>query len=725
MHTAARNGLRRARYGLTAGLRACALAAALWALPGWACGPDFPHELLSDRRASVYELVEGTFDFEASQLAPKPATVLKPNENPWEAPGESRIELERRELGEAAYAKVEAMRLSLDDEQAWAAGEGLSEEVRLYTAGARAFHAGDSVIALQRFDAVLALAAEQQRHRGLWARYMRGRVNRALAAGGAGVGEAEMAAATTAAAQDFQAVRAAVATGAADPLGLAVASYGEEAALQRARGNLAAAVGLYAEQAAHGSASGRASLLFVARDLFADEAALRAALADPLLQQLLASYVYTRTGEFEGTDEAGQPKPQTGAVQRFYEAIEADAAGTIGGVDRVAAAAYRSARYELAGKLAARSQTALAHWVRAKLALRAGDDKAAADAYAQASRAFPRDEDWGANPNEGYSYEGLKPACRVDGERAILALGRGDYVEALRLFHAGGGQYWMDEAQVAERVLSVDELKQYVDTNVPELAAPPKPNDEGWTPPQPDAQLRALLGRRLLRSGRYADAVAYFPPALRDTAAAYAKARLEAPKQGRIERAETLFRAARLARESGMELLALELAPDAALFAGSYELADTTLDTQDKKLVGSDEAQRVAASRPQPVQRFHYRFIAADLANQAADLVPARSQAFAAMLCSATGWLINRDPAKARSYYRRYIDEGPYVAWAANFGNQCPAPDFAGAAKRLQFERVRWAKQIARRYAPFVAGGALVLVAGFVSWRRRRTKPAG
>lgn len=725
MQTAVRKGLRRVRHVVTAGLRACALAAALWALPGWACGPDFPHELLSDRHASVYELVEGTFDFEAAQLVPKPVSALKPSENPWEAPGESRTAFEQGELGESAYARVEAMRLSADDQQAWAAGEGLSEEVRLYTAGARAFHAGDSVIALQRFDAVLALDAGQQRSRGLWARYMRGRVNRAQADGGAGVGEAEIAAAATAAAQDFQAVRAAVAAGASDPLGLAVASYGEEAALQRARGNIAAAVRLYAEQAAHGSASGRASLLFVARDLFADEAALRAALADPLLQQLLASYVYTRTGEFEGTDEAGQPRLQAAALQRYYAAIEADTAGTIGGVDRVAAAAYRSARYELAGTLAARSQTALAHWVRAKLALRAGDDKTAADAYAQASRAFPRDEDWGANPNEGYSYEGLKPACRVDGERAILALGRGDYVEALRLFHAGGGQYWMDEAQVAERVLSVDELKHYVDANVPEPAAPPKANDEGWTPPQPDAQLRALLGRRLMRSGRYAEATAYFPPTLHDAAAAYAKARLDAPRQGRIERAETLFRAARLARESGMELLALELAPDAALFDGAYGLTDAVLDTQDRKLVGSDEAQRVAASQPQPAQRFHYRFVAADLANQAADLVPARSQAFAAMLCSATGWLINRDPAQARNYYRRYIDQGPYVAWAANFGNHCPAPDFAGAAKRLQFERVRWARQIVRRYAPFAAGGALVLVVGFVLWRRRRTKPAG
>jgi hypothetical protein len=515
-------------------------------------------------------------------------------------------------------------------------------------------------------------------------------------------------------------VRAAVAGGAADPLGLAVASYGEEALIHRKRGNTAAAVKLYAEQAAQGSPSGRASLLFTARELFADDAQLAAALKDPLLQQLLASYVYTRTGELEGY-ENGQPVPSE-RLQRYYTAVEAADPATLAGADRVAAAAYRTGRFELAGKLAPRSDGALAHWVRAKLALRAGDDKAAADAYALAARAFPRDEDWGSNPNEGYFYDGFKPACRVDGERGILALKRGDYVEALALFHASGEQYWADEAHIAERVLSVEELKQFVDARVPAPTAPAKPSDEGMMPPQPAAQLRALLGRRLLRAGRYDDAAAYFPAELRETAAAYAKARVDAPKQGRIEQAETLFRAAKLARESGMEILGFELAPDAAIHGGMYETGEFAPDAQDKKFVGADEAQRFAASAPQPAQRFHYRYVAADLANQAAGLVPARSQAFAAMLCSATGWLVNRDVPAARRYYDRYVAEGPYVAWAGNFGHDCPAPDFSGAAKRLQFERVRWAKQMLRRAAPFVAGGLVVLVAGFVIWRRRRTK---
>lgn len=702
------------------------LSAALFGitLPAAACGPDFPPELLMDRHASVHELVDGTFDFEASRLVPRPATAFKPDENPWAAPGEARMELEKTQLGDDGLARSEAMRAADSDAQAWEAGAGLPEDVRLYAAGARAFHVGDYDIARARFDAVLALAPDQQKLRGVWARYMRGRLNRMAADGGAGVGQAEMDAAFAAAAADYQAVRTAVATGAADTLGLAIASYGEEAALHLARGDIAAAVRLYAEQAAQGSASGRASLLFIARDVFADEARLRAALADPLLQHLLASYVYTRSGEFGAADGDGVPRPVE-RLERYYAAVEADAGAMLAGIDRVAAAAYRSGRFELAAKLAPRSDGALAHWVRAKLAVRAGDDKGAADAYAQASRAFPRDEDWGANPNEGYSYPGFKPACRVDGERAILALGRGDYVEALSLFHAGGGQYWVDAAQVAERVLAIDELKSFVDARVPEPAAA-RPDDNGFVAPQPDAQLRALLGRRLLRAGRYDEAAAYFPADLRANAVAYAKARKDAASQRGIERAESLFRAAQLARASGMEILGYELAPDAAVYGGSYDIAAPDLAAQDKKLVGTDESQRVAASGPLPQQRFHYRYVAADLANQAADLVPARSQAFAAMLCSATGWLIYRDEAQARTYYRRYIEHGPYVPWAAQFGTACPAPDFAGAAQRQRLEQIRHVKRVVRQAAPWVATGlALAAVVVVLMIRRRRaTKTA-
>jgi hypothetical protein len=165
------------------------------------------------------------------------------------------------------------------------------------------------------------------------------------------------------------------------------------------------------------------------------------------------------------------------------------------------------------------------------------------------------------------------------------------------------------------------------------------------------------------------------------------------------------------------------------VFDGAYEWSEPELDKQDKKLVGADEAQRLAASQAQPEQRFHYRFVAADLANQAADLVPARSQAFAALLCSATGWVINGDAALAQRYYRRYVADGAYLAWAGSFGTAgyvCPTPDFAAAEKRRKFEQLRWAKQVLRRAAPFVAAGlgAITLVVVVLLLRRRRTKAA-
>ena len=104
---------------------------------------------------------------------------------------------------------------------------------------------------------------------------------------------------------------------------------------------------------------------------------------------------------------------------------------------------------------------------------------------------------------------------------------------------------------------------------------------------------------------------------------------------------------------------------------------------------------------------------------QAANFVPARSQAFAAMLCVGTGWLIDREPEAARVMYRRYVAQGALVPFGARFGHDCPTPEFESARTRLAFERVRAAKNATRRYGPY-AVVALVLLGGIGVWRRRR-----
>jgi len=119
-----------------------------------------------------------------------------------------------------------------------------------------------------------------------------------------------------------------------------------------------------------------------------------------------------------------------------------------------------------------------------------------------------------------------------------------------------------------------------------------------------------------------------------------------------------------------------------------------------------------------PEKRFHYRYLAAELAVQSAELWPHNSQAYAASLCAATTWLINRDPTQAQLYYQRYLQTGPYVSWGADFGIRCPQPDSAAAAQRLQANFSAALPSARRLWA-----GTTVLLLVSVSliwWRRRR-----
>ena len=173
-----------------------------------------------------------------------------------------------------------------------------------------------------------------------------------------------------------------------------------------------------------------------------------------------------------------EPNP---TLKSLVSALQALDVRQVANADRVAALAYRIGRYDLAQSLASRLDTALAWWVRAKLALRQGDSVQAAQAYARAAAAFPRAD----------GSLDADSAGRLRAEQGVLTLSRGQYVEALdQLLRAGGpldatrpaeeegwpmAPYWNDAAYVAERVLTLDELKQYVDAQAPATPAPPGP----------------------------------------------------------------------------------------------------------------------------------------------------------------------------------------------------------------------------------------------------------
>ncbi len=149
------------------------------------------------------------------------------------------------------------------------------------------------------------------------------------------------------------------------------------------------------------------------------------------------------------------------------------------------------------------------------------------------------------------------------------------------------------------------------------------------------------------------------------------------------------------------------------------------------ELLAPDEERRFATSAPKPNVRFHYRVIATDRAAAAADLLPKRSQAYAATLCWAARFAVDSDDqAKADAIYRRYAANGAYQAWAKNFGWSCPAPDFEGARTFWQRRIESWAARTAGsvwRHIYMVAGSA-VAIALLLIWAgqnlRRKRAPS-
>jgi hypothetical protein len=546
-------------------------------------------------------------------------------------------------------------------------------------------------------------------------------------------------------------------------MGLGVASLGEEARIDLVEAALvkppwpatitspddatvtrliANAVRLYAEQAARGSKMAVLSLREVADRLTdSDRAhALTLAAADPLVRRLLVAFLIARDGDALWDNDLADED-----LARVIDAIARHPAPEGGDdLDRLAALAYKGGRYDLAERLVAQTTRSLGLWVRAKLALRRGDKAAAA-------------RDWMA------ALKGVEQAAALDdkaktelrGETAVIKLSEGAYDESLRLLFPVASTFWGDAAYIAERVLTVDELKAFVDG----LPPPPPKTDQNsrdqdtgfWGGSfSPVAEIRALLARRLVREGRAGEAVTYFPtelpgtPDTRDGNSATAGeardylALLDATRADgsfewtpwrKVARAEALFNLATVTRQQGMGLMGTEGPPDEQVLSGMFasgvgQSSPNGYADKPSKLLGPDETKRFAASAPKPDIRYHYRAIAADRAAAAADLLPQRSQAFAATLCWAARFAIqsgNQD--KADAIYRRYVANGAFQAWAKDFGQTCPDPDFDGA-RDFWWRRIEaWfaAKAAsAWRHIGLVLGAAvgLALLVGLV-WRRK------
>jgi hypothetical protein len=680
-----------------------------------ACGPDFPMRLLDNRGQSLAELPEGNFRFEISRLGHAVAGLKNVSETAYnmEAPdyAEQRDKAEQSGLTAEQQARVKQLRSLTDAHEVESQGASLPPELKLYLAGAVAFNAGDHGLAAEYFQKVLALPADQRVLRSTWAAYSLGRALFAMSS------EADAGPDVLAqSAKAFEQARQLSIDGFSDPLELGVASLGEEARVARTAGDWNRAIELYATQNLQGSAVGYTSLKLLVADLAAlPEDQLAVLLEGKPVQQLVTASLISRLGWSFGDQPPNELK--------LIKLLQNSTRGSLDNADRLAAVNYQQGDYASAKAfLEHAGDGGLAWWLRAKLAVRDGDKNAAAAAYAKAAQAFPQNESWGERRTPDWDFETLQPKCRVEGESAILALQRGDYLQAFDQLYRSKDIYWFDAATVAERVLTVDELKQYVDTQVP--APPPltQQDRDNYVQLPVAAKLRNLLGRRLLREERYDEAPAYFENVeLQHKATWYGQWRHDAEsKWWPTKRAFAYYQAATLARFDGMELLGYEMSPDYATFGGNYSLENSELKVG--SLVAEGEVKRQLASAALPDQRYHYRFVATALASRAADNLPHSSAAFAAVLCDAAGW--NSSLEEESAFYQRYVKEGPYVYWAVNFGLHCPYPDFQNADKRYVTQALDPVRSALRPYKKWLqAGGVVVFTAvALVLINRRKRK---
>lgn len=648
-----------------------------------ACGPDFPMMLSSDRTETFAVLPEPLFLVEVQALAsavPDLSAVLAKRgavvfEDSYDYQNDkwiSATEQAEQQLLTKEQAKIVLqMRQSSTAQQALSVGEALPAELRFYTAAAVAFAQQDYQLAIELFRQVLALPSDQQQQRRSWALYSLGR---ALLKQNVTEHSAEVSAL-------YNQLQQEVAAGLADPLQLAVASLGEQAKLAKHQGDWAGAIGLYAAQS-RWSESGRASLLLLSKELAAmPDQELMPLVQTPAVAALLSRYLMTQFSALSYLE------PEQ--LQRLLVVLNQVPDIQLKNATPLATVAYQQGQFVLVKQLLPHlDQSPQAWWLQAKMALKAGDTAKAAEFYAKASKAFaPESLQAGTLPAQQDPY--AKPSvnelqeqnyCRVQAEHGILELSRGDYLQAIALLTAAGSEYWQDTAYIAERVLTLDELKSFVALH-PVTTVPEKAQWHYFGDTAVEVLLHHLTARRLMRAGEYQQAQDYFvDPELKQLAKRYQDyAEKAASSWTDNAKAQALFEQAKLAREHGLELFGFELAPDYQVFYGQFEPYE--FDTKAPTLPLA-ELQRVKSSASSYSNRFHYRQLAAELSAEAAQLVPHNSQAFAATLCHSTKWLLIRQPELAQGYYQKYLQQGPYVIWGAEFGQSCPEPDFVAAKQR-------------------------------------------
>jgi hypothetical protein len=604
---------------------------------------------------------------------------------------EGRIKPENPEKATDLHKAARELLTKVDAKTTDALPEEFASEFADYHRGALAYRLKDWDKARKAWEELLSRPPGERHYRTVWAAFMLGKV--ALKTGSAE------------AVQWFQRTRDLAREGFADSLGMAADSYGWEGRSEWKQNHPGKAAKLFLIQLALGDESAIVSLKALipdrepiegmlnygpeseerqgwsAEQKKADEQKtlfdLKTAAKDPLLRRLVTAHILaTESSAALSEEESWAETPRVSRCSRWLSVIKEAHLDQVEDAEYLGWVAYTDGKYQDAAHWLdlAKSDTPAACWLRAKLQRRAGKLEDAAHSMAKAWQSMQPIETYtgwagvsGQGEDEvhreGGSWSFVESAS---GDLGALDLERATFTPAMDVLRKGG--LWDDMAFVAERVLTADELKAYVD-QLPVQSGTPDSTDKDSA-----GKLRYLLGRRLVREDRYAEAAHYLAAPYDRVLDEYVKALKGGAdeKRPRLERARAWFTAAWVARYDGMEIMGTEGFPDGFSFGGDFELPDLAKqrqsgvyqmtqynDGKEKTTTApivvkttKQELQRLTKNKISPEVRFHYRVIASALAMRAASFLEDNSEELADVVNTAGLWVKDRDEKIADRYYQ-------------------------------------------------------------------------
>ena len=484
--------------------------------------------------------------------------------------------------------------------------ESIPTEFVIYTQGAIAYHNNEFDKAIDKWKELLALPRDKRQFRSAWASFMIGKSYLSLRKQKEAI-------------QYFELTRKLAAEGFKDALDLSQDSYGWQALAEYELKDYTPCLKNYL------NALDVNSLNRVCTKVFElDDSVLEQVIRDDTARKVVIGWVVSRPTYYGRSFwlAPDQEYPSKDIYAKTLRAIEkVQPKGAIDNADRIAWICYTKGNIDKAKEWLklSKEESALSKFIAVKIMLRDGKIKEAINSLHKLIPLFEK------SPEREVFFEN-NVIREINTDIGVLKLSHKEYIMAFNVLLKG--KYWEDVAYVAEKVLTSDELENYLKQHAKdkEMSNPrelyngyyaemqfyfEKHPDKEWQE-QWEKNLRKdtlyqaltyLLARRLAREEKWGKAVEYMPTSveiwwneskpsgqgyliweykreninpkeiLRNFITLLEKA--QDKKLNNQERAKSYYEAALILRKYGMEFMGTELDPDGFVNRGGFMYYDS------------------------------------------------------------------------------------------------------------------------------------------------------